>query len=170
MINDDMNFDDDNLSMLILKDDLLGNLLIGTEANLEKEQYDKVIERLSDYVGKEKYQTSQVYFMVEYYMGQAIFRKEFAKKLRERNLKRKVRNFSEAIGYLENALELQPFFWDAKAMLGLVCMAMAGLIEREHYQQKAKILFEDCALNGNSVQKVFAKERLEFLTTINAKY
>ncbi len=157
-----MKFDEYNLSMLILRDDLLCDPLLAAESELEKENYDLVIEKLSGYIGKEKYNTSPVYFMVEYYIGQAIFRKEFAKKLRENNRDRKIKKFRKAILHLENSISLQPDFIDAKLMLGLVCVAMAGLMEREKYHQKAKILYEECAQNGNSIQKEYALERLAF--------
>ncbi len=59
---------------------------------------------------------------------------------------------------------------DAKLMLGLVYVAMAGLMEREKYHQKAKTLFDESAKKGNGTQKEFALERLEFLKTIKTIY
>ena len=158
-----MTSEEKDLTIRILLDKQLCSPLLAAESYLEREQYDEAIDKLNDYVGKEKYKTSDVYFMIEYFLGQAIFRKEFAKKLRDNNLARKIKKFRKAILYMEQAISFQPDFTDAKLMLGLACMAMAGLIEREKYIQKAKTLFEDCVQNGSSIQKVYAREKLEFL-------
>ncbi len=77
-----------------------GNALLSAERMLEQERYAEVVELLRPLSQDKQWHENPVYFLVFYYMGQALFRREMARKRpREKGLDKASSLFTKALEY-----------------------------------------------------------------------
>ena len=158
-----MGHDQPNLDHLVLKQFVefpeLGNALLSAERMLEQERYAEVVELLRPQSQDKQWHNNQVYFLVPYYMGQALFRREMARKRPREN------GLDKASNLLKMALEYNPVFFDAHLLLGLLCIARAKFSSSpQDLLNMAEDHFLVVMHHGNASQKEYAQNRVEFLS------
>jgi tetratricopeptide (TPR) repeat protein len=157
-----MKQDESNLDHLLLTQLVafpeLGNALLSAERMLEECRYAEVVELLRPLSQDKQWHENQVYFLVLYYMGQALFRKEMARKRpREKGL-------DKASSLFTKALEYNPEFIDAHLLLGMLYIARAKFSSSpQNLLNFAEDHFQIVMHRGNASQKEYAQRRLEFL-------
>ena len=136
----------------------LNDELEKTENRLEKGNLDWAISNLSELKLIDSFKKEPDYYLVDYFLGQAIFRKEMN---REKFRSSKI---NKAILYFEKSLEYNPSSVDTHLIIALALIVKAKYTkEKNIILEKAKQHFHFVVSNGNNTQVMAAEERLEFL-------
>ena len=139
----------------------LGNALIAAESLLEQGRYEEVEERLIASSNNSRYFGIPGFFLVHFFLGQAILREEMDKKRPEEQ------KLEKAIDYFSQSIVQSPEFIDAYCLRGLALIAKArshsvGKITLQNAQED----FERVLKEGNEAQEAYATERLEFISSV----
>jgi len=131
----------------------LGNALIAVESCLERESYDEALEALTRILRDDSTLPPAWEFLVHFYLGQALFRREAARKPR-------MRKIDEAIMHLGISIEHEADFMDARLMRGLAYMLKARMGESPlPLWRAAQEDFKPVMDRGSGSQQRFARER-----------
>lgn len=128
------------------------------EIGLESEDYERVFEKLEELKKIDEVHKDPEYYLINYFWGQAIFRKE----MNRNNVRKK--NIDLAIKYFEESLEANSKHVDAHILLGMAMIVKARFGDdtidvlktaKEHLHMGVSM--------GNSSQRMYSKERLHFV-------
>lgn len=138
-----------------------GNALIAAESLLEQDRYEEVEEKLAPFLNKSDLFINPAFFLIHYFLGQSIFRKEMTKKiLKEKKIDR-------AIDHLSKSIDKNAEYMDAYMLRGLASIIKAKLCSPGlEWLKSAQQDFIKVLKGGNEFQKSYATERLEFISSV----